>query len=62
MQPSVHLMSLGKSSRTGKLTDYNREKTMVARAGRVPRGVQVTEALSVSTGAVNYTSVCNYQS
>ena len=39
MQPSVHLMSLGKEgSRTGKLTDYNRKKTMVARAGRVPQG------------------------
>lgn len=25
-------------------------------------GLQVTEALSVSTGAVNYMSVCNYQS
>lgn len=39
MQPSVHLMSLGKSSRTGKITDYNRKKTMVARARRVPRGI-----------------------
>lgn len=39
MQPSVHLMSLGKSSRTGKLPDYNGKKTMAARAGRVPRGI-----------------------
>lgn len=59
MQLSVHLMSLGKSSRTGKLPDYNGKKTMAARAGR---GFQVTEALSVSTGAVNYMSGCNYQS
>lgn len=38
MRPSVFPLSLVQSSRTGKLTDYNREKTMVAQGRKGDSG------------------------